>query len=84
MAATAANNLKIVNALLKRNAALDTQSADYKTTALHIAGGSGFLDIVKVLLTAGADRAVKSIEGFTPAGLARHQGFANVADYIDQ
>ena len=45
------------------------------TTALHHAAEGGHLEVIEVLLTAGADRAIQdSLYGGTPASWAEHNG----------
>ena len=52
-------------------------------TALHEACWGGHLDIVKLLVGAGADtRAVEEQHQATPAGWAHHAGHAHVVEYL--
>ncbi len=52
-------------------------------TALHEACWGGHLDIVKLLVGAGADtRAVEQQHQATPAGWAHHAGHAHVVEYL--
>ena len=52
-------------------------------TALHIAAATGDLEIVRLLVSHGADRAAENYDGNTPAGVARSAGHDAVADYLE-
>ena len=53
------------------------------TTALHHAAESGHLDVIEVLLAAGADRTIEDdLYGGTPAGWAGHNGHPEARDLL--
>ena len=53
-------------------------------TALHIAAATGDIEIVKLLVTHGADRAATNHSGNTAAQIARSEGFEELAAYLDE
>jgi ankyrin repeat protein len=52
-------------------------------TALMIAAGNGFADAVDVLLAAGANRALKQVDGKTAADFARERDHGELAKRLD-
>jgi ankyrin repeat protein len=48
-------------------------------TALHIAAGDGQVELVRLLLAAGADPAARNAEGRTPADVAAKANHADAA-----
>jgi len=60
------------------------ESHGHDVTPLHLAGASGDIATVEILLDAGADASVLDGHGYgTPASWARHDGHPEVADLID-
>lgn len=53
------------------------------TTALHHAAESGYLEVIEVLLAAGADRTIEdALFGSTPAGWAEHSGHSAAQELL--
>jgi ankyrin repeat protein len=74
MRAVSAGHAAAVDALLDAGG-LDLQAREESgATALHIAAGRGYTDIVRRLLAAGAEASVADGAGRTPADVARLQG----------
>ena len=46
-------------------------------TPLHYASRSGHVEVITALLTAGADKTIKSKIGLTPLGVAKNQDCKN-------
>lgn len=64
----------VVQQLIEAGANLDVQS-DYSTTALMEAASEGLIDMVKLLIEAGADQNIKDKQGKTAADRAKVLGF---------
>ena len=60
--------------LLKHGASIDAQDG-YRRTALHIATSRGKLDLMRLLLEAGADPTVKNRDGCCPKLVAITRGY---------
>ncbi len=71
-----------VTLLLRRGAKLDIVDNGEHFTALMFAAAEGHLNVVKVLMTHGADASLEDIDGDTAASFARKNGHNEVADYI--
>lgn len=71
-------NLEIIRLLIERGADVNAvQTAGYRP--LHDAAVAGRADLVKILLTAGADPAVRCDRGKTPAEYATERGHDAIA-----
>jgi ankyrin repeat protein len=57
---------------------------DDKRTALHVACGSGWMDVVKQLLTSGANISLRSSNGNQPVHIAAINGFSNIIKILVQ
>lgn len=78
-------NEVVVQLLLERGVAVDARhSMGVNTTALMDAARSGCLNIVRMLLAAGADAALKDSSGKTAAQLAKTGGFKDIAQLLKQ
>eukprot|EP00944_MAST-04C_sp_MAST-4C-sp1_P009058 g9058.t1 len=56
---------------------------DYGNTALHLAAGSGHMDLVRVLCCYGADPSVCDNNGSTPIDKAKRHNNLKVAEYLE-
>lgn len=79
---------KIVKLLLANNASVNAQTI-LQDTALHWSSHANadkiiILDIVKMLIDAGADITLMNSDGETPEQYARYQNRNDIADYIIQ
>lgn len=77
--------LPLILALLDAGAAINAPSRQ-GLTALHVAAALGLIDVVRLLLARGADRALRD-EGFaraTPRDFAVKAGHTEVADLLAQ
>ena len=72
----------MVKRLLEAGAKPAEAATADKRTALHHAAARGWLDIAKMLLAAGADRAARDSQGRTPLDLALRYGNRRVADAL--
>ena len=52
-------------------------------TSLHLAASKGFIEIVKILLDAGADVTDVDANGSSALQLARDNGHTEVAEYME-
>lgn len=78
----AAENNKQDAILLMVQLGFDLNERD-RTTALHNAAGSGHLDMVKLLLSLGADPTIRDTEfNGVPSGWANYGGHTEVAEYL--
>ena len=68
--------------LLEAGARPEDAATTDKRSALHLAAARGWLDITKMLLAAGADRAARDSQGRTPLTLAVRYGNHRVADAL--
>ncbi|AUL99847.1 hypothetical protein B4966_06530 [Rhodocyclaceae bacterium] len=75
--------LSILDKLLARGAAIDALTPN-RATALMLAARNGHIQVVRRLLGAGADPALKNDRGLTAAQWARAQGNTDIADLIEQ
>ena len=71
-----------VRLLLDRGADINVADADEHFTALMYAAAEGLAPVVDILLAAGADPAMKDIDGDTAAAFARRRGFTALADRL--
>lgn len=68
---------------LLHEAGADINSQDaHGQTALHVAAGRGWLDIVAVLLAHGADPDLRDCDGKAPADIAQDGGHNNVSEWL--
>ena len=81
MTASFTGNVNLVEALLKRSAALDDQNLD-GYTALMLASMKGHANVVQCLLDAGANAALGDLEGTTTVQWAEINGHAECANII--
>ena len=56
---------------------------DYGNTALHLAAGSGHMDLVRVLCRYGADPSVCDNNGSTPIDKAKRHNNIDIAEYLE-
>lgn len=80
--ATMRNKQKSVFALISAGADVHAVEGN-KATALHGAAFNGNLDIVKILVEAGADPMLPDRHGNTPLSLARDKGAIEVHKYLN-
>jgi uncharacterized protein len=80
--AVKSGNREAVRALLKQPAAAFKAVEGDGTTALHWAVRADDLDMVRLLLTAGADVTAATREGVTPLSLAAVNGSARMTDVL--
>ena len=81
--AAAVGDAARVRALLDADVAALRGRSDDGWTALHLAAHFGHVEVVRLLLAAGADPETGNHEGQTPADVARQAGRAAIADAID-
>ena len=77
IAAAARNDLKQVNALLKRGVSPNARADEWGDNALMYAVSHGNFEMARALLDAGADPDLKG-QGFTPLGMAALKGYARI------
>lgn len=58
------------------------KKASYFGTSLHIACDDNNIDIVRLLLTAGADPEIKDVSGNTPLAIAIERGYEDLAYFL--
>jgi ankyrin repeat protein len=87
--AAAKGRVRAVRRLLELGAGVDVRGTfggpghGEGTTALHHAAEGGHLEVIEVLLAAGADPAVTDdVYGATPAGWAEHNGRTAARDRL--
>ena len=73
---------ELAAALIERGCDVNAKNK-YGNTALHYAGGYNRRETARVLLEHGADRTIKNKKGETAADMARQNGHADLAAYID-
>ena len=73
---------KTVQLLMDNKAEIDAVDNVEHFTALMFAASEGQLDVVKILLKAGANFGLKDIDGDSAEAFARQNGHVAVADYI--
>ena len=67
----------LIKSMIEKKAPLNKQDTMGKETALHLAAANdkdGAVEVVKVLLEAGADRAIKNAKNETPLDVAKRHG----------
>ena len=86
MAACKAGQIDVVRILLRLPGVLaEVNMCDQAgLTALHHAAGAGFTDVTFLLMSNGADRAVKDLQGLTPQNLAARHGFGTLMAFLGQ
>lgn len=81
IAAAEAGDLKVVKREVKKKY-VDVDKQGPQAGALHVAASGGFLDIVEVLLDAGANPSLPSAQGYTPLHLAVSKDHAPVTERL--
>lgn len=84
--AVVANDQTIVKALISRKINLDTKTTSIRNsglTALHIAVQGEFVEIVELLLKAGADKEIK-FKNLTALDLANFTGNQKIIDLLNK
>ena len=84
--AVVANDQTIVKALISRKINLDTKTTSIRNsglTALHIAVQGEFVEIVELLLKAGADKEIK-FKNLTALDLANFTGNPKIIDLLNK
>jgi len=86
MAACKAGQIDVVRILLRLPDVLaEVNMCDQAgLTALHHAAAAGFTDVTFLLMSNGADRAVKDLQGLTPQNLAARHGFGTLVAFLGQ
>jgi len=74
--------MRIIKFLIEKGANVDSISGHDNWTPLHTAARDGRMDIVEILLDAGANKEIKDKYGDTAADLAESHGYIVVAEYI--
>lgn len=80
-AAAKQGNVKIVSMLLRHHPWVDHRCCD-GPSALGYAAAGGYLEVVRLLVQAGADPSIESEQG-TALEAARHNGHAEVVQYLE-
>lgn len=85
IAAAQINDVKRVAALVNQGAGVDCRDAATAQTALMAVATSGHVDVVRLLLSLGADPNLKSAQGKTALGMVRSRvvAFAKLPGYAD-
>lgn len=73
--------LEAAQALIEAGAEIN-RPCEHGCTALHMASAWGHLDVVKYLLSRGADALIRSADGDTPADMARAKHHQHVVDHF--
>ena len=71
-----------VKVLISKKVHLDARWGRGSDTALHMASYAGHLDIVKMLITAGANPKLKNLDGDDAYGAAKAFGNVSIANYL--
>jgi ankyrin repeat protein len=82
MRATSGGHLAVVDLLLETPGVDPGCSQETGATALHIAAGEGYDEIVGRLLEGGADPGARDNEGRTPADVAALEGHAGLEQVL--
>lgn len=72
----------MVSALLESGAAINLKTRIANETALILAAGRGRVDVVKVLVNAGADMSIKNAKGETAYTIATQRNHADVLQLL--
>jgi len=84
MRAATENRVSMVRILLEFEDADPAAVNEAGSTALHEAAGSGRLQVVRLLLDAGANPGAKDREGRTPMTRARDEGHEEVVGLLSR
>ena len=82
MLAARTNRTTTLALLLERDADVNATGTEDGNTALMLAANRGFLDIVRLLLAAGADVNIRAKDGWTALAAAEMVGDAEIAELI--
>jgi ankyrin repeat protein len=82
ISAVQGNHKPVVDYLLTKGARINEKNGPNGITPLYLACSLGSLDIVKVLVDAGADVNQKSTQGYTSLFLAVKEKHKPVVDYL--
>ena len=75
----------IARALIEKGADVNAaETASTGFTCLHLACKAGLAEIVRLLIQKGARVNTPDYGGITPADVAAHQGYAEIADILRQ
>jgi len=77
-----AQPIRIIKFLIEKGADIDLVSGYIYWTPLHTAANNGHMDIIKILLDAGASKEIKDKYGRTAADCAELHGYMEFAEYI--
>lgn len=80
--ASARGNALVVKAILTANASAVNLKNDAGDTPLHLACIRGHIDVVKVLIAAGADTNAKTPDGWSPLHWAAFKGYMEIAGIL--
>ena len=81
-AAAAGRRNEVVRLLVDRGCPVDARGTDGGYTALHLAAHDGNVDLVRFLLSRGADTALRTGNGKTALDLAREEGKGEVVTLL--
>lgn len=79
----AARNLRVVELLLAHRCGDIDHQIDNGMSALHLACLQGAVDVVRVLLEAGADPTLKEEDGQTPRDVAAEWGYHDIVQLLE-
>jgi len=75
-------NLERVKEIIEKKPDQASAKDNRNCTPIHFAADSGQLEVIKYLLSKGAELSVKDVDGDTPLNWAVYSGHKNVAIFI--